>query len=193
MRSAAVSGKTALLIWLILSIAALAARTRIPVSGFLWIIPAPLIAAAALYFLVFLHEAGHLFFGYLLRFPVMGMEIGEFPFQTFRLGKLSFRIGRLPWWGRTVLGVTSRSFSPLSRALFITGGTVFELIFFAGYFLLTGRVPVLLALGIFLLADQLFVNLYPKYENGRAVNDGALLVEIFSPKSLSVTIGRSIF
>ncbi len=152
----------------------------------LLLIPLPFLIAMALwfsfYFLIVLHEVGHWVVGWILGFPVNGLEIGQFPYATLKLRKITLRIGKFPRGGRTLLRFTPRSFTRWRQFCFLAGGSGFELLFFITLFYLSrGNRWVEVPLLLFYL-DQLWVNLIPKYEEGRPDNDGSLMLELLFPK-----------
>ncbi|MCL5056142.1 MAG: hypothetical protein M1169_09390 [Firmicutes bacterium] len=133
-------------------------------------------------FFIFLHEIGHFIIGKLLGFPVSGIEIGRFPYRLFRIGKFIVRIGAFPWFGRTLLGGGKvKTFSPFRQFLFASGGLIFEMAFFSILWLFFQSLIFRILLGLIFI-DQALVNFIPHYEKDRAMNDGALLYDLFFHK-----------
>ncbi len=146
------------------------------------LLPFWILFLSVMLFFIFLHESGHYLIGKLLGFPVSGIEIGRLPYQHYRIKKFTLRIGRFPWFGRTILGGRgSKTFSPFQQFFFASGGLIFEFIFFAVLWYHFNGLIFKILLGIFFL-DQILVNFIPKYEKDKAINDGAILFDLFFRK-----------
>lgn len=136
------------------------------------------------FILVLIHELGHILAGILLGFPVAGLEIGHFPFRTFRFFGFTFYIGDFPRGGRTVLSFTNRRFERWQNIVFLSSGIIVEFLFFLALFLIArGNEWGRILLAIFFI-EELWVNIIPSYEKEQPANDGAHLLEIFFPKKI---------
>lgn len=136
------------------------------------------------FFLVAVHELGHILAGFSLGFPVTGLEIGHFPYRDVKIFGFLLRIGDFPRGGRTILSFTKRKFERWQEIIFLSSGMIFELIFFmALFFLAKGNLWGRTLLALF-FAEELWVNLIPAYEKGEPGNDGAHLMGLAFPKTV---------
>lgn len=173
-------------LWIILCGYALVEAIRFKSLKTLLIIPVPLLVGfgvwIASYLFVIFHELGHAVIGLALGFKITGIEVGAFPFKVLKIKRFSLRIGKSPGLGKTILGATSQSYSRWRHVCFLFGGIFLELAFFIFLVYLVRNSFWLKMLAFVYLFDTLWVNFFPKVQEGKPHNDGALLLEILFPK-----------
>jgi hypothetical protein len=154
------------------------------------------------YFRVFVHEAGHVFFGLLFKQRVIAIEIGNFPFKIIKIGRFQLRVNfdffKFEGNGKTLLGNSFRSLPKFQKVFFYGGGILFVLSFLLLFFFCIrhaifsfwgdrhffgdGNFFFFTFFSLFLL--HLVGDFFPKWKEGRPLNDAANLQALLFPKTI---------